>query len=358
MPAVFTATTAAGGTEVWVTNGLPGGTHLLKDIYPGATSAIPQFDRHLTAINGQALFSATNPATGTEVWVTDGTTAGTHILRYFNPGAGDGGATDIVTLGGKGVFFSYDGTAPTLWTTDGTTGGTHAAGGALPPGFVALMADAVVLGGQILFQGFSGTGYELWPTDSTIGGTHLVRDIDPRVNAAGPLGSSPAGMTVVGSVVVFAAATDTGTELWASDGTKAGTVLLQDIDTGFSSFPKDFTTVGSQCFFISDDEVHGEELSVTDGTPSGTRLVRDIDPGVGGSVPGALQSIALGTKLIFAANDGVRGSELWVSNGAAGGTKLLKDLSPGSDGSDPSHFIAAGGKVVFQCPRRSALICG
>lgn len=134
MPAVFTATTAAGGTEVWVTNGLPGGTHLLKDIYPGATSAIPQFDRHLTAINGQALFSATNPATGTEVWVTDGTTAGTHILRYFNPGAGDGGATDIVTLGGKGVFFSYDGTAPTLWTTDGTTGGTHAAGGGFAAG--------------------------------------------------------------------------------------------------------------------------------------------------------------------------------------------------------------------------------
>jgi ELWxxDGT repeat protein len=43
-------------------------------------------------------------------------------------------------------------------------------------------------------------------------------------------------------------------------------------------------------YFIADDGVSGEELWKTDGTDAGTVLVKDINPGAGGSGPDRLTS--------------------------------------------------------------------
>src|SRR5260370_29626052 len=64
--------------------------------------------------------------------------------------------------------------------------------------------------------------------------TSLVQDIFP-----GPFGSTPKALTNVNGTVFFAAADGThGKELWKSDGTSAGTVLVKDIRPGsYSSLP-------------------------------------------------------------------------------------------------------------------------
>ena len=78
----------------------------------------------------------------------------------------------------------------------------------------------------------------------------------------------------------------TGAELWKSDGTTAGTVLVKDINPGIgSSSVHDFTIANGLLFFRADDGTHGSELWKTDGTAAGTSLVADLEPGSGSSFP-------------------------------------------------------------------------
>ena len=71
-----------------------------------------------------------------------------------------------------------------------------------------------------------------------------------------------------------------GQELWKSDGTTAGTVLVADVNqSGIGSFPAQFVGSNGTTFFAADDGVHGSELWKSDGTEAGTVLVKDINPG-------------------------------------------------------------------------------
>ena len=121
-----------------------------------------------------------------------------------------------------------------------------------------------------------------------------------------------------------------GSELWKSDGSQAGTVLVKDIDPdadGYDEYgPSYLTAVGGTLFFTADDGIHGEELWKSDGTRAGTVLVKDIHPGDYGSDPSSLTDVR-GT-LFFTARDGIHGSELWKSDGTRAGTVLVKDIRP------------------------------
>ena len=131
----------------------------------------------------------------------------------------------------------------------------------------------------------------------------------------------------------------------------AETVLLtRDINPGAaSSSPSDFAVVGDTLFFSANDGVNGFELWKSDGTEEGTVLVADINPpgglGFGHSSPSS--PVAVGAVLFFAANDGVTGRELWRSNGSAGGTDRVRDIVPGAVGSDPEDLLAVDGTVYF-----------
>ena len=105
----------------------------------------------------------------------------------------------------------------------------------------------------------------------------LVKDI--QVTASDP-GSDPTQMAAIGGMAYFDAADPThGSELWASDGTIAGTALLADIRPGpEGSDPLGWTALGSSVLFSADDGVSGRELWITDGTSAGTRLLADINP--------------------------------------------------------------------------------
>ena len=108
-----------------------------------------------------------------------------------------------------------------------------------------------------------------------------------------------------------------GRELWTSDGTEAGTVLVKDIRPGgYGSDPAYLTGVGDTLFFTARDGTHGPELWKSDGTEAGTVLVKDIHPGVRRrQQPSYLTGV--GGTLFFSADDGTRGSELWTSDGTA-----------------------------------------
>ena len=82
------------------------------------------------------------------------------------------------------------------------------------------------------------------------------------------------------------------------------------------------TNVNGTLFFNAGDSAHGNELWESNGTPAGTVLVRDIAPGATGSGPSNL--VNLNGLLLFAANDNIHGPELWRSNGTLLGTVPLR----------------------------------
>ena len=98
-------------------------------------------------------------------------------------------------------------------------------------------------------------------------------------------------------------------------------------------------------YFAASDAAHGDELWQSDGTTAGTVLVKDLNPGIKNSAPRSLT--VSGTKLYFSAVSPTAGNELWVSDGTAAGTKVVKDLNPGMLGSNPTSLTNVNGTLFF-----------
>jgi ELWxxDGT repeat protein len=184
-------------------------------------------------------------------------------------------------------------------------------------------------------------GSELWKSDGTAAGTVLVKDIVPGSN-----GSSPDNLTNVNGTLFFTSMASNGVELWKSDGTAAGTVLVKDIYAGSTgSAPDNLTNVNGILYFTANDGTSGYELWKSDGTAAGTVLVKDIYAGSTGSNPDNLTNV--NGALFFTADDETNGRELWKSDGTAAGTVLVKDIYVGSTGSAPGGLTNVNGMLFF-----------
>ncbi|MDB6140440.1 MAG: hypothetical protein JWO94_3512, partial [Verrucomicrobiaceae bacterium] len=112
------------------------------------------------------------------------------------------------------------------------------------------------------------------------------------------------------------------------------------------SQPVQFTPLGAVTLFVATSGGEGRELWKTDGTTAGTVLVKDINPGNQSSSPLILGVV--GSVAFFTANDGVHGAELWKTDGTAAGTVMVKDIFPGPDGSNPAIGAVHQGMLYFR----------
>lgn len=228
--------------DLWISDGAAAGTHLLKDFGGTSFSGNPWGITPLG--DGRALFSAGDATHGAELWITNGTTAGTHMVIDALAGSAAGFPTNITPIAsGRAVFASYGGLLGSaardreLWVTDGTASGTHVVKDIRPDGAASTPEHLTPLGdGRVVFTATDADAdRELWVTDGTAAGTHRVKDIWPGAPVTGyefDLGSSnPDGLTATGDGRVLFTATDGvhGAEPWISDGTAAGTQMLADL---------------------------------------------------------------------------------------------------------------------------------
>ncbi|HEX3109276.1 MAG TPA: hypothetical protein VHU41_09290, partial [Thermoanaerobaculia bacterium] len=178
----------SGPVELYVSDGTAAGT---RDIgkFPAHLSPTP------VGVNGFLYFLGQDATVGPQLWVSDGTFIGTHMVQrdFECPGPSCGVAPTaflrasskamfltaggLWTIGDRGStiqqiasiadpeLFAYSPTAArayfaaknTLWSTDGTAAGTIALDG-VPPAFPLQMLDD----GRIISFASDGSGYSMW----------------------------------------------------------------------------------------------------------------------------------------------------------------------------------------------------
>ncbi len=348
--AYFSYDDGVNGAELWRTDGTVAGTSLVANLNPGGPSSPHAF----TASGGRLFFVADDGATGAELWSTDGVT--TALVLDVNPGP-LGSSPDWLTDVNGTLFFSAE-TATQgreLWSSDGTAAGTVLVKDIAPgqlvffPPFSSNPSWLVNLNGVLYFAADDTvSGFELWKSNGTAAGTVLVKDIYPGA-VFGPNSSVPSELTVVSGVLFFRA-TDgvTGYELYRSLGTAASTLRVADIQPGIASgFPERLRAIGTTLYFTANNGVSGIELWKTAPPFTTATQVLDINPGPTSSTP--TQLAVVGGVLYFAADDGAHGVELWTSNGTAGGTTLVLDANPGTANGNPKGIVdvlGCGGAVL------------
>ena len=122
---------------------------------------------------------------------------------------------------------------------------------------------------------------------------------------------------------------------------------MKDVNPGTAaSTSNQFTNVNGTLFFVALNPSFGRELWKSDGTNAGTVLVKDIWPGNISSSP--LRLINFNDTLLFSASSGPGNTELWKSDGTANGTVLVEEINPGTTrGSDPNFFVVIGDTLFF-----------
>ena len=389
----FTADDGTHGGELWISDGTTDGTVLVKDILPGNDSSVPTPQ---ALIDGNLLFTARHETGVRGLWRTDGTAEGTVLIEDFQSEDGPNSPQDFLQVG-ENLFFSaleppinrelwksdgtVEGTAlvkdvslvriypsfPTsltnvggilhfvatqdgvnryteIWKTDGTNEGTQriiASGPSWGDSFPAPRPrDLTDVNGE-LFYSISDSAIEA--NTELYKGSELVKDIRPGSSE----GSDPSKLTNVEGILFFTGDDGTyGRELWKSDGTEAGTVLVKDIRPGAEGTNfVDLESAIGVLFFVINHPDTGRELWRSDGTSDGTFLLKDIQPGSGGSDPALLASI--NGILFFSADDGTNGRELWMTDGNPEGTLLVGDIQRGDGSSNPSDVTVSNGIVFF-----------
>lgn len=391
--AYFAATDPTYGTELWRTDGTPGGTFLVADIWPGTSSSSPA---EIVVAGDRLFFVASDSAAGRELWTSDGTTAGTRLVKDIYPGPSSSIPASLTPVGND-IFLKACVTAHgcELWKSDGTVAGTTMMKDIRAGSQSSFPSYLAALGNIVLFAANDAVvGEELWKSDGTTAGTVLVKNINPtQISQSDGFGRSyPQKLTRLGDTVLFVADNGTqGNELWKTDGTTAGTSMVVDLYAGSTggawSSGGGWHPAGDYIFFLGRTaSFTAFRIFVTDGTAAGTHdggdmlgpsvdrayldglfyypamtidqgtelwftdltirgVFANIAPGSASSNPKNLRTI--GSHVYFAANDQSTGEELWRTNGYAAGPIRLADINPGAGSSNPSALVQLGPTLLF-----------
>lgn len=236
------------GQELWQSDGTWDGTMMLKDIQSGAGDSNP---RDFIVVGDNLFFGTYNG-----LYITDGTSNGTLSLLQ-------GSITNLSTFGNLLICKRN---SSELWISDGTLAGTQLVKDDIPGVIGSSPAEFVDFDNGVYFTVKLGSSYSLWKSDGTQNGTVLV---------SSEVGERPYELTVFnGDKLMFRSRTpeyDYG--LWISDGTAAGTSFLEG---DYATIPFNLTSFGNEVYFTGKNSNGVETIWSTDGTTDGTQVQWDL----------------------------------------------------------------------------------
>jgi ELWxxDGT repeat protein len=442
--AFFTAYTEPSGEELWKTDGTENGTTLVRDIVAGPYSSyitslvaagdkvyfhaavdgvsetlwtsdgrdsgtIPVSTKNLisvakgstlTVIDNIIYFAGANNLNGVEPWKSDGTDAGTSMIRNLGRDAApSSGPVNLIAAGDWVYFNAWDGTGPSnnafansMWRSDGTAEGTLR----IAP---LIGQDYRTVGHSLYFESSNGG----WTSNGTPEGTSVLvfpkdfpkspafafangdtlffwgHDGDTlQLYAVKPPNAVPEPLGVSGYQFINQAGRTLfigPNGLWTSDGTRAGTYAIGPTITENVAA---LASMGGSIYYVTQSSDGSSKLWRNDGTVESTVLIKSLATAasvltaaerrlfflsggklwVSDGTEAGTQALTAGTtylsnfavtggRAIFADFDSANGSELWVSDGTVAGTHLLRDIFPGTFGSSPADLTSVRGSVYF-----------
>ena len=277
------------------------------------------FFMNFTHLGNTVFFSLSNSSSNTlNLYKTDGTVGSTSLVRTF-AGGGFSYFFHMIPFKNKIFFPAADAeTNMELWSTDGTTTELVKEINPGSEGSFPLLVNSVILNNKLIFTASTdASGNELWSTDGTEEGTSMLKDI----NTDSEEGSDP--------------------YLWA---------VFRDFDYSNLDYQSmDFfnrtANFNGYIFFSATDASNSSQLWKTNGTKDGTVLVKTLNPSDDG-----LDGSYIYTKsgIVFAGDDGINGIEPWFSDGTKENTKQIANIntnaSPEGD-SDPSFLFIWKGDI-------------
>jgi ELWxxDGT repeat protein len=320
----FVAADAAHGVELWSTRGTPATTARVVDLCPGSCSAFADpfpYGPSLAVAGGQVFMLASDGVHGTDLWVSDGTAAGTRrVLDLDFGGPGDVGR--LRPEGDEVFFYQRDAAGTvTLWGSDGTPEGTRRLtdfSGADPfSASPSLPAPSLAaLGPWIVTTGYDPRGgFEPWALRRNGWGGRPLGDLATAGDAAGsfPVPFQPFDAVALGDRLLFVTGLFDSPVAWSTRGSPETTVELGEVPQGHG-LP--VTGAAGGVGYLNRGDLWG-----TDGTPAGTVPLTDF----AATAPGSGVSTAivdLGGRAVFGVTAGNgQTTKLWTSDGTAGGTR-------------------------------------
>ncbi|MBE9142503.1 hypothetical protein [Planktothrix mougeotii] len=347
----FTVGSSVDATQLWKTDGTETGTVLVKD-FDNIISNVREINNSLYLdVNEYNPVTSTSTA---QLWKTDTTNTGVELIKDFGDFIFDYSYQDNTAIVNNTLYFEIrspyfaDSSSSQLWKSDGTDTGT------------TLVKDLGSLKNLSEFLGklnnnfyFSvsvtdsedpyTTTHELWKSDGTDAGTTLVQDFGDY---------SFDYLTTVNNTLYFTTNSyDTLTsksnyQLWEIDGDNGNVSLLKDL--GEYSLSQ-WETIDNNLYFQlsrydSSTYTSTTQLWKTDGTDIGTTLIQDFP---NSSFMSEDELGVINNTLYFPLSDPNYGTELWMTDGTETGTIMVADINPGKRGSSPSIPVDVNGTLYL-----------
>lgn len=319
--------------------------HLTKDInvlsgsYPYITAE--------PVLNGVMYFEADDAVHGNELWRSDGTEAGTYMVKDIEPGSGSTNFNSITAVNGKLYLTFYTASyEPVVWVSDGTKNGTRL--------LKKIDADGwfVGLGNYVYFAGRNSSSYNvLWKTDGTTAGTIPVKDIKDDGLERSPI----AQLTVVNNLLFFTTYNyvTANWELWRSDGTTSGTYAVGVGPSAITgSEPVQLTSYNNKLYFSAEDSTGANKLWQSDGTVAGTRPAPgNHDIQINADAYGTPFPVLNNALIVTGKPKGAKIDALYKYNAANNkGLVKLKDIATGNKAAtiDPKEMVVVNDTLYFK----------
>jgi ELWxxDGT repeat protein len=341
------------GCELWVSEGDMESTTMLLDIN-SAGDSLPGNALGFTSISNEqgefVFFDADNGIDGRELWVSDGTAIGTHIVHdLFSQNSID--ATSKLVPFAQGIVFTT--TSNTILWANSSDVVELSQIPLFDNSSQAILNSSLSMLSANTYSILNSDGDNLWFIAKDSNG-----DVEPyQLSLSGQLTSydvNPNGNSLVGSSVftdqglVVVATENSGRQLaLLSSGSTSWLTSLMDTTTG--NWPTNVGT-GLGLHYLSNKVIF--DAQTTGVNPA--LWSYDFNNGMTTSlsteivIPGErTDAIINGGKIFFDCVTATFGSELCSSDGTIDGTTVATDLSNGVVDSDVRHIAAIGNDIVF-----------